>query len=175
MIVAYSFTEDVKLALATAREEGSRLGCDYVGTEHLALGVLRTEGGDSARLLQSVDRRALIAELERRSARAESSGASSMDLPYTSRAMRALELAMREASELGHDVMGTDHLLLGLLREESGISAQVLRAGGLDLEHARAAALLARRGATEGTHRARPRRVLLRVLEWVGVLPRGRF
>jgi ATP-dependent Clp protease ATP-binding subunit ClpC len=80
---------------------------------------------------------------------------------------------MREALELGHKTVGTEHLLLGLLREEHGIGAQVLREGGLDLEVSRAVVLREVSHRTKGKPGSRPHRLVLRVLEWAGLVPRG--
>ena len=94
------------------------------------------------------------------------------DLPYTSRAKRVLELAMREAFELKHDAVGPEHLLLGLVREEHGIAAAALMGAGLRLEAARA--IVATRPAGES---AKPQSGLRRLWIWIadrlGMLPRG--
>jgi ATP-dependent Clp protease ATP-binding subunit ClpC len=123
----YNFTERVRKVLAMAREEASLLHHEYVGTEHLLLGIIREGEGVAATALLNLG--AELDELERRikelikPGRAHTTGP---DLPYTSRAKKVLELAMNEARELEHPYVGTEHLLLGLLREEKGIAARVL-------------------------------------------------
>jgi len=123
----YNFTERVRKVLAMAREESARLNHEYVGTEHILLGLLREGEGVAATILQnlSVD----ADELERVINEVVKKGTPTHrgpDLPYTSRAKKVLELAMAEAREVNHSYVGTEHLLLGLLREEKGIAAQVL-------------------------------------------------
>src|SRR5688572_27625368 len=124
----YNFTERVRKVLAMSREEAVRLGHEYVGTEHILLGLAREGEGVAAAVLQAlnVDPPTLIATIDRllkKPARRQNVGP---DLPYTSRAKKVLELAMTEARELNHSYVGTEHLLLGLIREEKGIAAQVL-------------------------------------------------
>ncbi|HEY5544635.1 MAG TPA: Clp protease N-terminal domain-containing protein [Gemmatimonadaceae bacterium] len=151
----YNFTERVRKVLQLAREEAFALQHEYVGTEHILLGLCAEGGGvaDAALVNLDVDNgsvREQVLKLVRpgkddaAAAAAPASGgilgaiAGSMgltrqqrDLPYTSRAKRVLELAMSEARELRHSYVGTEHLLLGLMREEKGIAAQVLTSKGL--------------------------------------------
>lgn len=172
MVIAYNFTEDVRLALANAREEAKRLGHAYVGTEHLALSVLRSTSGIAAGLVATIDRAAVIAEIERLAGPGQTTSVQSVDLPYTSRGKRVLELAMREALELSHEEVDVEHLLLGLLREEKGIGAQALRGAGLEVGAARAVVHEASK-STERKRGRRPSRLLLRFLDWAGWAPRG--
>jgi ATP-dependent Clp protease ATP-binding subunit ClpC len=139
----YNFTERVRKVLAMAREEAARLHHEYVGTEHILLGLIREGEGVAAAVLQnlSVDLEEVQQKIEETVKKGKAAQATGPDLPYTSRAKKVLELAMGEARELNHSYVGTEHLLLGLLREEKGIAAQVLNSLGVTLEEARAETL----------------------------------
>ena len=135
----YNFTERVRNVLGMAREEAARLHHEYVGTEHILLGVIREGEGVAATMLQNLgvemdDVKRLIEETVKRGKPELTTGP---DLPYTSRAKKVLELAMDEAREAGHSYVGTEHLLLGLLREKKGIAAQLLVHVGVTTENAR--------------------------------------
>src|SRR5881398_2606848 len=138
----YNFTERVRKVLAMAREE-ARLHHEYVGTEHILLGLIREGEGVAATVLQNlnVELDEIQQKIEETVKKGKAAQATGPDLPYTSRAKKVLELAMSEARELGHSYVGTEHLLLGLLREEKGIAAQVLTDAGVNLEAARAETL----------------------------------
>ncbi len=135
----YNFTERVRKVLAMAREEAARLHHEYVGTEHILLGLIREGEGVAATVLQnlSVELDDIQQKIEDTVKKGKAGTATGPDLPYTSRAKKVLELAMGEARELGHSYVGTEHLLLGLLREEKGIAAQVLTDAGVNLDAAR--------------------------------------
>ncbi|MCI0432090.1 MAG: GntR family transcriptional regulator [Gemmatimonadetes bacterium] len=140
--MGYSFTDRVRKVLSLARTEAVQLGHDYVGTEHLLLGLVDEGAGLAASLLAEVHGghgavRARVADCVRRG-KAVTTAA---ELPYTSRAKKVLEFAMAEARELGHAHVGTEHLLLGLLREEKGIAAQVLTSLRMTLDGTRTAVL----------------------------------
>ena len=139
----YNFTERVRKVLAMAREEAARLHHEYVGTEHILLGLIREGEGVAAAVLQNlnVDLDELTQKIEETVKKGKAAQTTGPDLPYTSRAKKVLELAMSEARELTHSYVGTEHLLLGLLREEKGIAAQVLTDAGVHLEQARAETL----------------------------------
>ena len=117
----YNFTDRVRKVLAMAREEAIRLQHDYVGTEHILLGLIREGEGVAAAVLMNLN-----VDLEQIHERIEESvrkGKATIalgELPYTSRAKKVLEYAMAEARELNHSYVGTEHLLLGLLREGEG-------------------------------------------------------
>ena len=136
----YNFTERVRKVLAMAREESARLQHEYVGTEHILLGLIREGEGVAATVLQNlqVDLDDVRFSIETTVKRGRPGNAPGPDLPYTSRAKKVLELAMTEARELNHTYVGTEHLLLGLIREQSGIAAQVLLERGVTSEIARA-------------------------------------
>ena len=134
----YNFTDRVRKVLAMAREEAIRLQHDYVGTEHILLGLIREGDGVASAVLTTLN-----VDLEQIHERVEESvrkGKATIalgELPYTSRAKKVLEFAMSEARDFNHSYVGTEHLLLGLLREEKGIAAQVLNSLGVTLEEAR--------------------------------------
>jgi len=138
----YNFTDRVRKVLAMAREEAIRLQHDYVGTEHILLGLIREGEGVAAAVLMklAVDLDAIHEGVEE-SVRKGKATIALGELPYTSRAKKVLEYAMAEAREMSHSYVGTEHLLLGLLREEKGIAAQVLNSLGVTLEEARAETL----------------------------------
>jgi ATP-dependent Clp protease ATP-binding subunit ClpC len=136
----YNFTGRVRKVLAMAREEAARIHYEYVGTEHILLGLVREGEGVAATVLQNLsvelgEMRRKIEDVLKTGRAARTTGP---DLPYTSRAKKVLELAMNEAMVLSHSYVGTEHLLLGLLREEKGIAAQVLTGAGVNLDAARA-------------------------------------
>ena len=138
----YNFTDRVRKVLAMARDEAIRLQHDYVGTEHILLGLIREGEGVATAVLTQLN-----ADLDQVHERVEESvkpGQATIalgELPYTSRAKKVLEFAMAEARELSHSYVGTEHLLLGLIREEKGIAAQVITSFGISLEEARAETL----------------------------------
>ncbi len=138
----YNFTDRVRKVLAMAREEAIRLQHDYVGTEHILLGLIREGEGVAAAVLTNlnVDLDQIHDQVEESVKKGKATIALG-ELPYTSRAKKVLEFAMAEARELNHSYVGTEHLLLGLLREEKGIAAQVLNSLGVSMEEARAETL----------------------------------
>jgi ATP-dependent Clp protease ATP-binding subunit ClpC len=142
-MMGYNFTERVRKVLALSRQEAARLHHEYVGTEHILLGLIREGHGTAATALQNLDVeldeiQEKIEEIVKKGKAAQTTGP---DLPYTSRAKKVLELAMTESRELNHGYVGTEHLLLGLLREEKGIAAQVIASFGVTLDKARAEVL----------------------------------
>jgi ATP-dependent Clp protease ATP-binding subunit ClpA len=139
----YNFTERVRKVLAMAREETARLHHEYVGTEHILLGLIREGEGVAATVLQnlSIELDDIQQSIEDTVKKGRPDQAFGPDLPYSSRGKKVLELAMDEARALNHSYVGTEHLLLGLLREEKGIAAQVLTDAGVNLDAARAETL----------------------------------
>jgi len=135
----YHFTDRVRRTLSFAREEANRLRHAYVGTEHILLGLARDKAGEAARLLQAlgVDLDAVRSAVATQCPPGAGARPSRPDLPYTSRAKKVLELAMTAARDLDHDHVGTEHLLLGLLREEKGVGARVLREQAVTAERVR--------------------------------------
>jgi len=139
-MIGYDFTERLRTVLVMAREEAMRLRHEYVGTEHLLLGLLREGEGSAIPILAHLDVEpaAVRKSLEAAAPPGGGTRPTSPDLPYTSRAKKVLELAMQEFQLLGHDYVGTEHLFLGLLAEERGLAARVLREYGAGLDAARA-------------------------------------
>ena len=138
----YNFSERCRLALASAREEAQRLHHEYVGTEHILLGLIRDDGSVVASALDRLGLdRAAIRRLVDETVKWGNSASTGPDLPYTSRAKKVLELAMMEASDLGHSYVGPEHVLVGLAREERGIAAQVLASFGATEDALREAVL----------------------------------
>jgi len=128
------FTERAKKVIFLAREEARRLDHDYLGTEHILLGLIREGEGIGAAALQNlaVDLAQVRAEVEKAVGR----GGGTLflgQIPFTPRAKKVLELAVTEARNLGHNYIGTEHLLLGLIREAEGVAAQILTSLGADL------------------------------------------
>jgi hypothetical protein len=126
------FTDRARNVVRVAQDEARRLGHASVGTEHLLLGLLAEPEGIGARALVALGRPVdgLRAEVEHAAGRGE--GAPAGHLPFQPRSKKVLELSLREALALGHNYIGTEHILLGLVREE-GAAARVLVAQGLDL------------------------------------------
>ncbi len=135
----YNFTYRVRMALGAAREEASRLGHDEVATQHLLLALLRQNASVAASVIESFGVRLddVARRLEETVKRGPEAHELRTDLPYSSRAKKVLELAMAEARGLNHSHVGTHHLLLGLIREEKGVAAQVLTSFGISIEAAR--------------------------------------
>ncbi len=135
----YNFTDRVRRVLQLAREEAARLHHEYVGTEHILLGLIREGEGVAAAVLTNfnVDLEEVSAKIKETVKQGKAGARAGPDLPYTSRAKKVLEFSMMEARELNHRYVGTEHLLLGILREEKGIGAQVLTEAGVNLEEAR--------------------------------------
>jgi ATP-dependent Clp protease ATP-binding subunit ClpC len=128
----------VRKVLSLAREEATRLRHDYVGTEHILLGLIREGEGVAAAILTNlnVELPALKERIEGRVDRGKSQ-MTAEEVPYTTRAKKVLEFSVAEARNLKHSYVGTEHLLLGLLREEKGLAAQVLGEMGVSIEMAR--------------------------------------
>jgi ATP-dependent Clp protease ATP-binding subunit ClpC len=131
------FTERAQQVLVLAQEEAKRLSHNFIGTEHLLLGLVREGSGIAARALQNmgVDLNRVRQEVERITPKGEKT--LQQGISYTPRAKRVVELAIEESQNLGHNYVGTEHLMLGLLREGEGIAAQVLANMEIDLKKAR--------------------------------------
>ncbi|HEU5299912.1 MAG TPA: ATP-dependent Clp protease ATP-binding subunit [bacterium] len=147
------FTERARRVIILAQEEAKRLNHSAVGTEHILLGIIREGEGVASKVLESLtispDR--VRAEIESAIGRGERTPYE--EVAFTPRAKKVLELALDEARRLGHNYIGTEHLLLGLIREGEGVAARVLEAMGADLERVRAQVvyLLGEEGTTSYT------------------------
>lgn len=134
----YQFTADVRRSLQRAQHEAASRAHNRVDAEHVLLGVMKNTGPACDAVLREVgaDAETLYQQVEALSPRAEAIADTAPSLPYTSTAKEVLQFAVAEARELGHDHIGTEHLLLGLLRSGSQPSAGVLKAAGLSIEGA---------------------------------------
>jgi len=120
------FTERARQVVVLAQEEARTLKHNYIGTEHILLGLLREEEGLAARVLESLD--ITVERVRGQVVRIVGSGeeVTSGQIPFTPRAKKVLELALREALSLGHNYIGTEHILLALVRENEGVAARIL-------------------------------------------------
>jgi ATP-dependent Clp protease ATP-binding subunit ClpA len=131
------FTEHALLALMLAEEEARRLNHTYAGTEHLLLGLVREGVGVGARMLASLGVELADVRAAVESIIGQGEPAVSSEITFTPRAMKVLSFAQEEAHRLHHNMVGTEHLLLGLAREGEGIAAAVLESLGVNLERVR--------------------------------------
>jgi ATP-dependent Clp protease ATP-binding subunit ClpC len=131
------FTERARQVVVLAQDEARTLKHNYIGTEHILLGLLREEEGLAARVLESLD--ITVEEVRAQVARIVGQGdeVTTGQIPFTPRAKKVLELALREALSLGHNYIGTEHILLGLVRENEGVAARILLDFDADAEKIR--------------------------------------
>ncbi len=153
------FTEHARQVVIVAREEARGLGHGWIGTEHILLGLLREDdGGVAARVLRSVDVTAERARTEVvRLVGDPGADPTPRQIPFTPRAKKVLELALREALGLGHNYIGPEHILLGLVSEDEGIAARVLLDFGADAEKVRDEVVAVLSGPAAGVAAAGPR------------------
>jgi ATP-dependent Clp protease ATP-binding subunit ClpA len=121
------FTERARQAVVLAQDESRRLGHGHIGTEHILLGLLREEEGLAARVLEAMD--VTLDDVRDEVLRVVPRGeaATTGQIPFTPRGKKTLELAPREAVAMGHDHIGTEHVLLGLARVDDGVAVRILR------------------------------------------------
>ena len=132
------FTDRARKVMTLAREEARRFNHEYIGTEHILLGLVKEGSGVAANVLQNLDVELKKVRLEvERIVQSGPDLISVGQLPFTPRVKKALEFSMEEARALGHNYIGTEHLLLGLIREQEGVAAQVLLNIGIKLEDVR--------------------------------------
>ena len=131
------FTERARQVVVLAQDEARALKHNYIGTEHILLGLLREEEGLAARVLDSLD--ITVEDVRANVARIVGQGeeVTTGQIPFTPRAKKVLELALREALSLGHNYIGTEHILLGLVRENEGVAARILLDFDADAEKIR--------------------------------------
>jgi ATP-dependent Clp protease ATP-binding subunit ClpC len=142
------FTERARQVVVFAQDEARELRHDYIGTEHLLLGLLREEEGLAARVLATLGvtlegTRADVARVV-----GEGEGTVKGQIPFTPRAKHALELSLNEATELGHGYIGTEHVLLGVAREGRGVAARILGEHGVPPQRVAIAVLETLQGGT---------------------------
>jgi hypothetical protein len=168
------FTDQARRVIIVASQEARDLGHDSIGTEHILIGLARAEDSVAREVLASfgITAERAVEEVEREVGRgtAEETG----HIPFTREAKNALELSLREALQLGHSDIGTEHLLLGLAREGESPGARVLRRLGADLEtvRARVIALVTARAAGGGERLVTPRITPKATEGWPGGTPR---
>ncbi|MGE0432546.1 MAG: ATP-dependent Clp protease ATP-binding subunit [Planctomycetota bacterium] len=133
------FTDRARKVMGLARQEAQKLNHENIGTEHILLGLIQEGSGVAANVLKNmeVDIRKVRSEIEKLVQTGTQMTTIGGKLPFTPRAKKVLDLAQEEAQNLGHNYIGTEHLLLGLLREQEGVAAQVLMNMGLKLEEVR--------------------------------------
>ena len=168
------FTDRARRVVVLAQEEARLLDHNYIGTEHLLLGLIREGEGVAAKALESLDISLETVRQQVEETIGQGEQAPSGHIPFTPRAKKVLELSLREAMQLGHNYIGTEHILLGLIREGEGVAAQVLIGLGADLNRVRQQAIqmLHRSAArvvtgTAGVFESR----LSAVEQWVGMAP----
>ncbi|WP_084128227.1 ATP-dependent Clp protease ATP-binding subunit [Demequina sp. NBRC 110055] len=127
------FTDRARRVVVLAQEEARMLNHNYIGTEHILLGLVREGEGVAAKALEAMDISLNGVREQVQEIIGEGSHAPSGHIPFTPRAKKVLELSLREALQLGHNYIGTEHILLGLIREGEGVAAQVLGKLGADL------------------------------------------
>jgi len=120
------FTDRARRSVVYAQDEARELNHNYIGTEHLLLGLMREPESVAGRALQELNIGQDAAREEVIQITGRGKGAESGHIPFTPRAKKVLELSLREALQLGHNYIGTEHILLGLIREGEGVAAQVL-------------------------------------------------
>ena len=138
------FTDRARKVMQLANQEAQRFNHEYIGTEHVLLGLVKEGSGVAANVLKNldIDLRKIRLEVERIVQHGPGGDNATLGrLPHTPRAKKVIEYSMEEARGLNHNYVGTEHILLGLLREEEGVAARVLMNLGLKLEDVRAEVL----------------------------------
>ena len=131
------FTDRARRVVVLAQEEARMLQHNYIGTEHLLLGLIHESEGIAAKALESLGIGLEAVRQQVEEIIGQGQQAPSGHIPFTPRAKKVLELSLREAIQLGHSYIGTEHILLGLIREGDGVAAQVLVRLGADLNRTR--------------------------------------
>src|SRR5215472_106218 len=133
------FTDRARRAVVQAQEEARMLNHNYIGTEHILLGLIHESDGVAAKALESLGIRLDAVRQQVEEIIGRGPQAPSAHIPFTPRAKKALELSLRESLQLGHNYIGTEHILLGLIREGDGVAAKVLSNLGVELNKVRSA------------------------------------
>jgi len=145
------FTEKAIKVIMLAQEEARRLGHNFVGTEQILLGLIGEGTGVASQVLKSLGVNLKDARVEVEKIIGRGSGFVAVEIPFTPRAKRVLELSLEEARQLGHNYIGTEHLLLGLIREGEGVAARVLENLGADLSKVRSQVIRELGNSSEAT------------------------
>jgi ATP-dependent Clp protease ATP-binding subunit ClpC len=135
------FSDRARRVIVLSQEEARLLNHNYIGTEHILLGLVHEDEGVAARALRSLDVRLDAVRGEVEEIIGQGGSPPSDHIPFTPRAKKVLELSLREAIQLGHNYIGTEHILLGLVREGEGVACEVLVKLGADLPKVRARVL----------------------------------
>ena len=128
------FTDQARRVVVQAQEEARTLGHNYIGTEHILLGLLSEHEGPAAQVLSSLGINQDTAREQVVEIAGAGTGQQGGHIPFTPRTKKVLELSLREAQRLGHDHIGTEHILLGLVREGDGVGAQILERQGASMD-----------------------------------------
>ncbi|MEO2148661.1 MAG: Clp protease N-terminal domain-containing protein, partial [bacterium] len=133
------FTDRARKVMTLARKEAEHFQHDFIGTEHILLGLVQEGSGVASTALKNlhVDIGKIRAEIEKQVQSGHGMAHHGKQLPFTPRAKRVLELCSEAAKELRHNYIGTEHLLLGMIREEQGLAASVLKELGVSLDDVR--------------------------------------
>src|ERR1051325_5597237 len=131
------FTDRARRVVVLAQEEARMLNHNYIGTEHILLGLIHEGEGVAAKALESLSISLEAVRSQVEEIIGQGQAAPTGHIPFTPRAKKVLELSLREALQLGHNYIGTEHILLGLIREGEGVAAQVLQKLGADLNRVR--------------------------------------
>src|ERR671922_180927 len=148
------FTDRARRVVVLAQEEARMLNHNYIGTEHILLGLIHEGEGVAAKALESLGIALEGVRQQVEEIIGQGQQAPSGHIPFTPRAKKVLELSLREALQLGHNYIGTEHILLGLIREGEGVAAQVLVKLGADMQKVRQTVLQLLSGYTGGTESA---------------------
>jgi ATP-dependent Clp protease ATP-binding subunit ClpC len=149
------FTEWARQVVVLGQDEARTLEHGYIGTEHLLLGLLRVEQGLAAHALGTLGITEEAARAQVAAIVGRGTGVTTGQIPFTRRAKEVLELALREALALGHNYIGTEHILLGMVRENEGVGAQVLHDLGADADTVRGAVMPLLSGPSLGARAGR--------------------
>ena len=144
------FTDRARRVVVLAQEEARMLNHNYIGTEHILLGLIHEGEGVAAKALESLNISLEAVRQQVEEIIGQGQAAPTGHIPFTPRAKKVLELSLREALQLGHNYIGTEHILLGLIREGEGVAAQVLQKLGADLNRVRQTVIQLLSGYTAG-------------------------
>jgi ATP-dependent Clp protease ATP-binding subunit ClpC len=150
------FTDRARRVVVLAQEEARMLNHNYIGTEHILLGLIHEGEGVAAKALESLNISLEAVRQQVEEIIGQGQAAPTGHIPFTPRAKKVLELSLREALQLGHNYIGTEHILLGLIREGEGVAAQVLQKLGADLNRVRQTVIQLLSGYTAGKGETTP-------------------